>query len=300
MVSIVGRGLAPAGASPCAAVALRGQSLRDRLMRASRRASPRGCPRAPSRPGSSPSRPRRARRSAAWSTPGTVPTTSIAPLVIPSPGWNVTVTEVSSRSGGVPAPASPCGQRHREARRPRRGDQLLGARPAVGRLGARGPGHVERAERPAADALDPPAAVHERARPGHLRRAIGRHSVASSRRVSSSRRCRRLRRAGALENEQPRVGRLHRRGERRRRRRRARSPCTASAEWTIRCPLPSTSSIVIVQCTSRPLGRRPGAGQLARERHREAAAVRRREQLLGARLALRVADPRRQRVRRGR
>ena len=43
----------------------------------------------------------------AWSAPGTVPTTVIAPLMIPSPGWNVTVTEVSSRSGGVPAPASP-------------------------------------------------------------------------------------------------------------------------------------------------------------------------------------------------
>ena len=30
----------------------------------------------------------------------------IAPLVMPSPGWNVTVTEVSRRSGGVPARAS--------------------------------------------------------------------------------------------------------------------------------------------------------------------------------------------------
>ena len=30
---------------------------------------------------------------ASWSTPGTVPTTTIAPFVIPSPGWNVTVTE---------------------------------------------------------------------------------------------------------------------------------------------------------------------------------------------------------------
>src|SRR6187455_77219 len=44
---------------------------------------------------------------ASWSTPGTVPTTTIAPFVIPSPGWNVTVTDVSSRSAGVPAPASP-------------------------------------------------------------------------------------------------------------------------------------------------------------------------------------------------
>ena len=45
-------------------------------------------------------------RKPAWSIPGTPPTTMIAPFVIPSPGWNVTVTEVSSRSGGVPAPAS--------------------------------------------------------------------------------------------------------------------------------------------------------------------------------------------------
>jgi hypothetical protein len=32
----------------------------------------------------------------------------IAAFVIPSPGWNETVTDVSSRSGGVPAPASAC------------------------------------------------------------------------------------------------------------------------------------------------------------------------------------------------
>src|SRR4029078_12300201 len=43
-----------------------------------------------------------------WSTPGTVPTTTIAPFVIPSPGWNVTVTEASGRAAGVPAPASAC------------------------------------------------------------------------------------------------------------------------------------------------------------------------------------------------
>src|SRR5437667_11557558 len=37
---------------------------------------------------------------------GTVPRTVSAPFVIPSPGWNVTVAEVSSRFGGLPALAS--------------------------------------------------------------------------------------------------------------------------------------------------------------------------------------------------
>src|SRR4051794_26124146 len=46
-----------------------------------------------------------------------------------------------------------------------------------------------------------------------------------------------------------------------------------------------------------PARRALEAGQLARERHREAAAVRRREQLLRAGLALGVGDPRRQRER---
>ena len=52
---------------------------------------------------------------------------------------------------------------HREARRPGGGDQLLRARAAVGRLGPRRPGDVERPERAAADALDRAAAVHQRA-----------------------------------------------------------------------------------------------------------------------------------------
>src|SRR4051794_38344498 len=36
------------------------------------------------------------------SIPDTVPRTVNAPLVIPSPGWNVTVADVSSLSGGLP------------------------------------------------------------------------------------------------------------------------------------------------------------------------------------------------------
>ena len=45
---------------------------------------------------------------AASSTPGTLPRTVRATFVIPSPGTNVTVAEVSSCSAGVPAWASPC------------------------------------------------------------------------------------------------------------------------------------------------------------------------------------------------
>ena len=63
---------------------------------------------APSRRGSSPSRLRPARRSRRGRCPRPSRRPSIAPLTIPSPGWKVTVTEVSSRSGGVPAPASAC------------------------------------------------------------------------------------------------------------------------------------------------------------------------------------------------
>ena len=40
-------------------------------------------------------------------SPGTVPRTVSAPFVIPSPGWNVTVADVSSFSGGLPPFASP-------------------------------------------------------------------------------------------------------------------------------------------------------------------------------------------------
>ena len=68
-------------------------------------------------------------------------------------------------------------------------------------------------------------------------------------------------------------------------------------EPTIWCPCPSTSSMTIVHATSSWPGRRAGARQLAGERHRDAAAVRGREQLLGARLPAGIADARGQRER---
>ena len=76
--------------------------------------------------------------------PGTLPSTVSAIFVMPSPGWNVTVAEVCSSSGGVPAFARPCRERHREARGVRGGDQLLRARLAAGLvLGARRPAHAD-------------------------------------------------------------------------------------------------------------------------------------------------------------
>ena len=75
---------------------------------------------------------------------------------------------------------------------------------------------------------------------------------------------------------------------------------TVSSEPTIWWPCPSTSSITIWQVTSSRSGGCPSAGQLAGERGREAAAVRRREQLLRARLALGLPDPSRVRVRQAR
>ena len=52
--------------------------------------------------------PSAASRKAASSIPGTVPRTRSALFVIPVPGTNVTVADVSSRSGGEPACASEC------------------------------------------------------------------------------------------------------------------------------------------------------------------------------------------------
>ena len=54
--------------------------------------------------------------------------------------------------GGRAAAGQRPGQGHLEARRVGRGDELLGARPAVGRLGPGRPGHGQVAERPARDA----------------------------------------------------------------------------------------------------------------------------------------------------
>ena len=57
-------------------------------------------------------------------------------FVIPSPGTNVTVADVSSCSAGRSRLRQPVGERHREARRVSGGDQLLRARLAVRLLGA--------------------------------------------------------------------------------------------------------------------------------------------------------------------
>ena len=79
--------------------------------------------------------------------------------------------------------------------------------------------------------------------------------------------------------------------------RRSRAPRRAprSAEWTIWWPFPSTSSIVTTTRVSRLAGGVPACESSMRERHREAAPVRRGKQLLGARLVLRGADARRER-----
>ena len=49
-----------------------------------------------------------ASRNAGSSSPATLPRTVSATLVIPAPGWKVTVADVLSSSAGVPASASPC------------------------------------------------------------------------------------------------------------------------------------------------------------------------------------------------
>ena len=72
-----------------------------------------------------------AARKPSASSPGTVPRTERALFVIPVPGTNVTVAEVCSRSGAVPACASAWARGHREAGRVRCRDQLLRARLAA-------------------------------------------------------------------------------------------------------------------------------------------------------------------------
>ena len=61
---------------------------------------------------------------------------------MPVPGWNVTSAVVSSACGGRAGLGQAVGERHREAGRVRRRDELLGAGLAVGLLGARGPRDV--------------------------------------------------------------------------------------------------------------------------------------------------------------
>ena len=89
--------------------------------------------------------------------------------------------------GRVAALGEPRRERHREARRPRRGDQLLGARLAVRLLRARRPRDVERRDRTARHALDRAAAAHQVALPDDFGLAIGCHyAITSTRRSAGS------------------------------------------------------------------------------------------------------------------
>ena len=86
---------------------------------------------------------------AAWKSsalmPSTVPTTVMWTPVMPSRAGSHVGLGVE-RGRRASRPWQSARQRHGEARRVRRGDQLLGARLAVGLLGAGGPGDVVRAE----------------------------------------------------------------------------------------------------------------------------------------------------------
>ena len=110
----------------------------------------------------------------ASSMPGTWPTTVSAAFVMPVPGTNVTVADVSSLLGRVARLREPVRQRHREAGGVCRGDQLLGARlAAVVVLRARGPRHLKRAEGAARHLVDLAAPRHQISLPRHLRTALG-------------------------------------------------------------------------------------------------------------------------------
>src|SRR5436190_6798971 len=73
------------------------------------------------------------------------------------------------------------GERHREAARVRRGDQLLGARLRAGVLGAGAPVDVEPADRPARDGVDAALAAHQVTVPRHFCLALSRHQLSPSR-----------------------------------------------------------------------------------------------------------------------
>jgi REP element-mobilizing transposase RayT len=67
-------------------------------------------------------------------------------------------------------------ERHREARRMRRRDELLRTRAAGRILGTRRPRHVQGAEGAASDAVDRPGALQQAALPGDLRPTLRRHA----------------------------------------------------------------------------------------------------------------------------
>ena len=117
-----------------------------------------------------------ASRKPSASRPGTLPRTVSALFVIPVPGTNVTTAEVWSRSGGLPALARPMRERHREARRMRRRDQLLRARlPARSLLRACRPADIERPEGARADLVNRSRPAHQVAVPRHRCPALSSH-----------------------------------------------------------------------------------------------------------------------------
>ena len=237
---------------------------------------------------------------AASSSPGTRPRTVSAIFVIPVAGHERDRrrrVELVGRRAGLREAVR---ERHREAGGVGGGDQLLGARLPSRLLGARGPAsrRARRTRRCRPRAIVPPPSIR-RARARSCS-ACGRspslrllESVGACDRTRALRRRRRSRSRGSA----PRTGSPHRP-----RRRLASAPsspsgadtCASIGEATIWWPRPSTSSITIGSDVE-PLGRRTGLRELARERHRQAAAVRSGEQLFGTRLALRLPDARRAR-----
>ena len=113
----------------------------------------------------------------AASRPGTRPSTVSAIFVIPSPGWKVTVAEVSSCSGGVPAFASPAEsaiEKH-EACAAAISSSGLVLPPAA--TSSERAAQLTRllADRAARRRADRAAPVHQAALPGHICTPVGRH-----------------------------------------------------------------------------------------------------------------------------
>src|SRR5437870_10308939 len=75
----------------------------------------------------------------------------------------------------MPVLREPVRERHRETGGVGRSDELLWARHATRLLRARGPAHVEPADRAARDRVDPALAAHQVPPPRHFRLAVSRH-----------------------------------------------------------------------------------------------------------------------------